>query len=59
MIGSFRDTNDSNVHKKEGIHKQQLQEQDIEHAIELSKMRLPKRSSSKVGHTTILAKCSD
>ena len=58
MIGSFRDTNDLNAHKKEGIHKQ-LQEQDIEHAIELSKMRLPKRSSSKVGHTTILAKCSD
>ncbi|XP_028784164.1 putative ion channel POLLUX-like 2 [Neltuma alba] len=58
MIGSLRDTKEAHAYagKKEGIHgihDQEIQEQDIEHAIELSKMRLanivkrPKRSGSK------------
>ncbi|KAI9119627.1 hypothetical protein K1719_009503 [Acacia pycnantha] len=55
MIGSLRDTKAAHAysHKKEGIHDQEIQEQDVEHAIELSKLRLatiekrPKRSGSK------------
>ncbi|KAI9119551.1 hypothetical protein K1719_009427 [Acacia pycnantha] len=48
MIGSLRD----NAHKKEGINEQEIQEQDVQHATELSKNRLansekhPKRSCS-------------
>ncbi|XP_054821892.1 putative ion channel POLLUX-like 2 isoform X2 [Prosopis cineraria] len=55
MIGSLRDIKKAHAYprKKEGIHDQGIQEQDVEHAIELSKKRLanivkrPKRSGSK------------
>ncbi|KAK4258065.1 hypothetical protein QN277_007571 [Acacia crassicarpa] len=55
IIGSLRDIKEVQAypHKKEGIHDQEIQERDVEHAIELSKMRLanivkrPKRSGSK------------
>ncbi|XP_028784166.1 putative ion channel POLLUX-like 2 [Neltuma alba] len=57
LIGSFRDKKaHAHPHKKEGIHgihDQEIQEEDVEHAIQLSKMRLAnivkrsKRSGSK------------
>ncbi|KAK4258067.1 hypothetical protein QN277_007573 [Acacia crassicarpa] len=58
MIRSFRGTKEAHAypHKREGIHgihDQVIQEQDVEHALELSKMRLAnivkrsKRSGSK------------
>ncbi|KAI9119613.1 hypothetical protein K1719_009489 [Acacia pycnantha] len=55
LIRSFRGTKEAHAypHKREGIHDQVIQEQDVEHAIELSKMRLAnivkrsKRSGSK------------
>lgn len=55
MIGSLRDTKEAHAHMEERIYDLEIQEQDVEHAIELSKLRLaniekrPKRSGSKVG----------
>ena len=57
MIGSLRDTKNAHghLHKKERIYDQEIQEQNVEHATELSEMRLaniemrPIRSGSKVG----------
>lgn len=55
MIGSLRYTKEAPTHKKERIHDKIIQEQEVEHAIELSKKirtiieKCPNRPSSKVG----------